>query len=137
MFFVSPFAQALRLEPALGTAALLVKDLPLRVPPLTSPRRCAEVQVRKQGASSQNKMNRAMQKKRIQTAFLGVPECEVVAQFTYRPRISSEHLLKLWLLKRRRRKPITQLVAEALDVYFDTMEKGGERNELSKTHNSR
>jgi len=78
-----------------------------------------------------------MQKKRIQTAFLGVPECEVVAKFSYRPRIGSEHMRKLWVLKRRRKKPITQLVAEALDVYFATIEKGGESNELSENHDSR
>ncbi len=82
-------------------------------------------------------MNGVVKKKYVQTACFGVPEYELVAQFTYRPRISSEHLYKLWLLKQRRKKPITQLVAEALDSYFDRMEKGGENNELSKNHDSR
>lgn len=84
-----------------------------------------------------NKMNGIAKKRYFQTACFGVPEYEMVAEFTYRPRIGGEHMQKLWVLKRRRKKPITQLVAEALDVYFDTMEKGGERNELSKTHDSR
>jgi predicted DNA-binding protein len=78
-----------------------------------------------------------MKKKYIQTACFGVPEYEMMTQFSYRPRISNEHMLKLWALKNRRKKPITQLVAEALEHYFDTMEKGGEKNELSKTHDSR
>ena len=70
-------------------------------------------------------MNEGVKKKRIQTAFLGVAECEVVAEFSYRPRIGSEHMQKLWVLKLRRKKPITQLVAEALDTYFDTYGEGG------------
>jgi hypothetical protein len=37
----------------------------------------------------------------------------------YRPRISSEHLQRLWRLKERTKKPITKLVDEALDYYFD------------------
>jgi hypothetical protein len=72
-------------------------------------------------------MNRAMKNKRIQTAFLGVAEYEVVSRVTYRPRISPEHMQKLWVLKRRRKKPVTQLVAEALDVYFEAMETGSGR----------
>ena len=38
---------------------------------------------------------------------------------TYRPRISSEHLQRLWRLKERTKKPITKLVDEALDYYFE------------------
>ena len=37
---------------------------------------------------------------------------------TYRPRISPYHLRRLWLEKERTKKPMTLLVAEALDGYF-------------------
>jgi hypothetical protein len=55
----------------------------------------------------------------IQTATFGVPEYEMKWEGTYRPRISSEHLRRLWSLKQRAKKPITKLVAEALDYYFE------------------
>ena len=55
----------------------------------------------------------------IQTATFGVPEYEMKWEGTYRPRISSEHLLRLYSLKQRTKKPITKLVAEALDYYFE------------------
>ncbi len=57
--------------------------------------------------------------KKIQTAAFGVPEYEMKWEGTYRPRISSEHLRRLWLLKHRTKNPITKLVAEALDYYFE------------------
>jgi hypothetical protein len=57
--------------------------------------------------------------KKIQTAAFGVPEYEMKWEGTYRPRISSEHLRRLWSLKHRAKKPITRLVAEALDYYFE------------------
>lgn len=66
----------------------------------------------------------------IQTAILGVPEFEIKLQANYKPRVSAEHLCLLWLLKRNTGKPITELVAEAIDLYFKTInwstEKGGE-----------
>jgi hypothetical protein len=43
---------------------------------------------------------------------------------TYKPRISSEHLRRLWLIKQRTGKPITELVAKALDFYFENEERG-------------
>jgi len=36
----------------------------------------------------------------------------------YRPRILPEHLRRLWLEKQRTRKPMTRLIAEAIDEYF-------------------
>lgn len=56
----------------------------------------------------ENSMTGAAKKRYFQTACFGVPEYEMVVEFTYRPRIGSEH-----------------------------MQKGGESNELSKTHDSR
>jgi hypothetical protein len=57
--------------------------------------------------------------KLIQTATFGVPEYEMKPQANYRPRISSKHLRRLRLLKRRTKKPIAKIVAEALDFYFE------------------
>lgn len=66
----------------------------------------------------------------IQTAILGEPEFEVKPQANYKPRISAEHLCLLWLLKRNTGKPITKLVAEAIDLYLKRVDwqikKGGE-----------
>jgi len=41
----------------------------------------------------------------------------------YRPRISPYHLRRLWLEKQRTKKPMTCLVAEALDGYFAEREE--------------
>lgn len=65
--------------------------------------------------------------KRIQTAVFGAPEYEMKREGTYRPRISPEHLRNLWLEKQRSKKPITKIVAEALDFYFDNREGGENR----------
>ena len=69
-------------------------------------------------------------KKLIQTATFGVPEFEMKPQANYKPRISAEHLCLLWTLKRKTKKPITKLVAEALDSYLKDADwnfrKGGE-----------
>ena len=66
----------------------------------------------------------------IQTAILGSPEFEIKPEANYRPRISAEHLCLLWLLKRNTGKPITKLVAEAIDLYLEAVDwqtkKGGE-----------
>ena len=62
--------------------------------------------------------------KRIQTAAFGVPEYEMKWEGTYRPRISPENLRRLWLAKQRTGKPITKLVSEALDYYFNHTERG-------------
>ena len=43
---------------------------------------------------------------------------------SYKPRIAPEHLRKLWLFKQQTGKPITQLVSEALDFYFEIEERG-------------
>jgi hypothetical protein len=64
-------------------------------------------------------------KKLIQTATFGVPEYEMKWEGTYRPRISSEHLRQLWSLKQKTGKPITQLVSDALDLYFKSIREGG------------
>ena len=56
--------------------------------------------------------------KQIQTATFDVPEYEVRRVGTYRPRILPQHLRRLWLEKQRTNKPMTRLVAEALDEYF-------------------
>jgi len=62
--------------------------------------------------------------KLIQTSTFGVPEYEMTREGTYRPRISPEHLRRLWLTKQKTGKPITELVAEALDFYFENEERG-------------
>jgi hypothetical protein len=68
--------------------------------------------------------------KLIQTATFGVPEFEMKPQANYKPRISAEHLCLLWALKRKTKKPIIKLVAEALDSYLKDVDwnfrKGGE-----------
>ena len=64
--------------------------------------------------------------KLIQTATFGVPEFEMKHQANYRPRISAKHRDLLWLLKQRAKKPITKLVAEALDAYFDDVDWSNE-----------
>ena len=43
---------------------------------------------------------------------------------TYKPRIAPDHLRKLWLVKQRTGKPITELVSNALDLYFEELERG-------------
>jgi hypothetical protein len=43
---------------------------------------------------------------------------------SYKPRISPEHLRKLWLRKTQTGTPITELIAEALDFYFENEERG-------------
>jgi hypothetical protein len=58
----------------------------------------------------------------IQTAAFGVPEFEMKPQANYRPRISPKHLSLLWLLKQRTNKPITKLVAEAIDEYLENVD---------------
>jgi hypothetical protein len=57
--------------------------------------------------------------KKIQTAAFGVAEYKMKWEGTYRPRVSPEQLRRLWALKQRTKKPITKLVAEALDYYFE------------------
>jgi hypothetical protein len=65
--------------------------------------------------------------KKIQTAAFGVPEFEMKPEANYRPRISAEHLCRLWLLKQYVKKPITVLVAQALDSYLKKYEMGNRR----------
>ena len=47
---------------------------------------------------------------------------------TYKPRISAEHLRKLWLRKQETGKTIVELVSEALELYFETIRKGVRKN---------
>jgi hypothetical protein len=56
--------------------------------------------------------------KKIQSAASGVPEYDINREGTYRLRISPEYLRRLWKMKQESGKPITILVAEALDCYF-------------------
>jgi hypothetical protein len=74
-------------------------------------------------------MNTQNRPKYMQTAFpsFGVPDGEVVWELKYRPRIASEQLRALWRLKAQSGKSIVQLVSEALEQYFETLEKGGEK----------
>lgn len=58
-------------------------------------------------------------RKQIQTAAFEVPEYEPRRIGYYRPRILPGHLRRLWLEKQRTKKPMTKLVTEALDEYFD------------------
>ncbi len=44
--------------------------------------------------------------KKIQSAAFGVPEHEMKWLGTYRPRISPEHLRRLWKMKQESGKPI-------------------------------
>ena len=62
----------------------------------------------------------------IQTSKFEVPEFEIKRVGTYRPRISPEHLRRLWLLKECSKKPVTRLVEEALEDCLKK-ENGGEK----------
>lgn len=62
-------------------------------------------------------------KRLIQTATFGVSEYEMKWEGNYRPRISPEHLRKLWLEKTHTKRPITQIVSDALDNYFARKER--------------
>ncbi len=62
----------------------------------------------------------------MQTSRFEVPEFEIKRLGTYRPRISPDHMRRLWLLKQRSKKPITRLVEEALEDYLKK-QKGGEK----------
>jgi hypothetical protein len=74
---------------------------------------------------AKTKDNSMAKRKLIQTAAFGVPEYELQLTWSYRPRLSPEHSQRLWRLKVRSKKPITELVAEALDFYFEHVgEKG-------------
>ena len=53
-----------------------------------------------------------------QTAAFNVPEYDIKRMGYYRPRILPEHLRRLWLEKQRTRKPMTKMIAEAIDEYF-------------------
>ena len=68
--------------------------------------------------------------KQIQEAGINIPEFELKPNANYKPRISAEHLCLLWALKQVKNKPITTLIEEALDAYFESnkkvFKKGGE-----------
>ena len=51
-------------------------------------------------------------------------EFDTKREGTYKPKIAPEHLRKLWLRKQQIGKPITELIAEALDFYFENEERG-------------
>jgi hypothetical protein len=63
-----------------------------------------------------------MSKNPIQTATFGVPEYEMKPEATYRPRLSPEHLRRLRLEKLKNKKPITKIVAEAIEFYSENKE---------------
>ena len=63
-------------------------------------------------------------KRRIQTAAFGVHEYEMKWEGTYRPRISPEQLRRLWIAKQRTGQPITKLVEDAIDLYFENQKVG-------------
>jgi hypothetical protein len=65
----------------------------------------------------------------IQTSVFGVPEYEIKRERTYRPRISPEHSHRLWVIKQKRKKPITKLVDEILNFYFESTKRGGDEND--------
>ena len=50
-------------------------------------------------------------------------EYDAKREATYKPRITADHLRKLWLRKQCTGKTITQLVSEALDLYFEGLER--------------
>ena len=56
--------------------------------------------------------------RQIRNAAIGTPEYEPERVGSYRPKIYPRHLRRLWLEKQRKRKPMTRLIAEALDEYF-------------------
>jgi hypothetical protein len=60
--------------------------------------------------------------RQIQTGAFDMPEYEPRRVGRYRPRINPRHLHTLWLVKERTKKPMTKLVAEALDEYFQHWE---------------
>lgn len=80
-------------------------------------------------------MSRETKKKLIQTAVFGVPAYEMKpVEEGYRPPISRAHMRRLRLLKLETGRPVTELLAEALDHYFEnggpiTTLKGGEECE--------
>jgi len=57
--------------------------------------------------------------RQVQTAAFDVPEYEPRRIGYYRPRILPHHLRRLWLEKQRTKKPMTKLVDDALDEYFN------------------
>lgn len=71
--------------------------------------------------------------KPMQTAVFDMPEFDPDRVGSYRPRISPEQLRYLWVLKQRTRKPITALVAEALEGYLAIVKGGETAYELGKT----
>ena len=57
--------------------------------------------------------------RQVQTAAFDVPEYEPRRIGYYRPRILPHHLRRLWLEKQRTKKPMTKLVDDALNEYFN------------------
>ena len=68
--------------------------------------------------------------KPIQTATFNVPEYEVINGTNYRPRLSAKQLRQLRVIKQRTGKPITKLLAEAVDDYLDRW-RGGDLDEVT------
>jgi hypothetical protein len=50
----------------------------------------------------------------------------------YKPKIKPAHLRSLWMVKQETGKPITQLVSDALDLYFEIYGKGVRKNADTK-----
>ncbi|MFC1711176.1 hypothetical protein ACFLZ1_01175 [Patescibacteria group bacterium] len=74
-------------------------------------------------------------RKQIQTAILNIPEFEYKPQANYKPRVSAKHLCQLWAVKRNTGKPITKLVAEAIDLYLKTVSLPKEGGDTNATYN--
>jgi hypothetical protein len=60
----------------------------------------------------------------IQISTFGVPEYEIKPEWRYRPRISPERTRRLWLTKKKTGKAIGKIIAEALNFYFENVERG-------------
>ena len=74
--------------------------------------------------SSQGIRMRGDEMKQTQTAAFGIPEYELQRSEVYRPRISFKRMRRLRIIRKQSGKPITRLVAEALDKYFEITERG-------------
>ena len=72
----------------------------------------------------------------MQTAAFDMAEYDPDRTGNYRPRIKPEHLRWLWVLRQRTDKPMTLMVAEALERYFEDYWKGGENRHELETDDS-
>jgi hypothetical protein len=79
----------------------------------------ARFQIRKQKLPNHKREGKGGKRMRqIQTAAFGLPEYEVQPRWTYRPRVKPHLVRKLWELKVKTGKPMTELLSEALERYL-------------------